>query len=184
MYDILEIRETHWLLLGINFGVFIYASLFLKAKLPLGSNQNPKSAAMRSTYLACKNWKKFDHNVTHCDKFWHVAVSKANLWCCPSVVCCLLSGLRGCHWWCLETLRRLIWTQVSSGCVGLSVEPGIKRGTNMFILNFKLLLASTWGFYNLNNCKCFVFQSSCGILGVEIRPFLGSEKFIVYRWVI
>lgn len=37
--DILELRENHWLFLGINFGVSIYASLFLKAKLLLESNK-------------------------------------------------------------------------------------------------------------------------------------------------
>lgn len=37
--DKLQLRETRWLVLEINFGISVYASLFLKAKLPLESNQ-------------------------------------------------------------------------------------------------------------------------------------------------
>lgn len=37
--NILEVTETHWLFLEINSGVSVCTSLFLKAKVPLDSNQ-------------------------------------------------------------------------------------------------------------------------------------------------
>lgn len=37
--DILEGTETHWSFLEINSGVSVCTSLFLKAKVPLDSNQ-------------------------------------------------------------------------------------------------------------------------------------------------